>query len=215
MPFEAGVLDLCRCAVETFEFLGCSVEEAVPDFPIDQLFAHAQVLRSWQLGAALIDLYKDPAKRAQLSEEAQFEVEIFLKLGASDISAAATVRSAWYQAVRRFFEEFDYFILPSAQVFPFDAKTRWPKEIAGREMDAYNRWMEVMVPVTMAGCPAVNVPAGFNANGVPMGLQIMGPNHAERSCLELAYAYDQVTRWVESRPPPMLSLAMNSGNGRH
>ena len=79
------------------------------------------------------------------------------------------------------------------------------REIAGRKMDAYNRWMEVMVPVTMSGCPAVNVPAGFNAAGLPMGLQIMAPNHAERSCLELAYAYDQATRWVERRPPPMLT----------
>ena len=110
------------------------------------------MLRSWQLGATLIDLYKDTAKREHLSAEAQFEVEIFLKLSGADIAAAATFRSAWYQAVRRFFEEYDYFILPSAQVFPFDAKTRWPREIAGRKMDAYNRWMEVMVP---GQCPAV------------------------------------------------------------
>ena len=209
MPFEAGLLDLCRGALETFEQLGCSVEEAVPDFPIEQLFSNGQVLRAWQLGAILIDLYKDPAKRAQLSAEAHFEVEIFLKLSAADIVAAATFRSAWYQAVRRFFEKYDYFVLPSAQVFPFDAKTHWPPEIAGRKMDAYNRWMEVMVPVTMSGCPAVNVPAGFNAAGLPMGLQIMAPNHAERDCLELAYAYDQATRWVEKRPPPMLTQRTN------
>ena len=212
MPFEAGVLDLCRGALEAFELIGCRVEEAVPDFSTEQLFASWQVLRSWQLGATLIDLYKDTAKREHLSAEAQFEVEIFLKLSGADIAAAATFRSAWYQAVRRFFEEYDYFILPSAQVFPFDAKTRWPREIAGRKMDAYNRWMEVMVPVTMSGCPAVSVPAGFNAAGLPMGLQIMASNHAERSCLELAYAYDQVTRWVERRPPPMLTVAPHQRN---
>ena len=194
MPFEAGLLDLCRRALETFEQLGGSVEEAVPDFPIEQLFSNGQVLRAWQLGAILSDLYKDPTKRAQLSTEAHFEVEIFLKLSAADIVAAATFRSAWYQAVLRFFEEYDYFILPSAQVFPFDAKTHWPREIAGRKMDAYDRWMEVMLPVTMSGCPAVNVPAGFNAAGLPMGLQIMAPNHAERECLTLAYSYDQATR---------------------
>ena len=87
--------------------------------------------------------------------------------------------------MRAFFEEYDYFILPSAQVFPFDAKTRWPREIAGRKMDAYNRWMEVMVPVTMSGCPAVILPAGFNAAGLPMGLQIMASNHAGRSSSSL------------------------------
>jgi amidase len=207
MPFEAGLLDLCRGTLETFDQLGCSVEEAVPDFPIEQLFAQMQVLRAWQLGTALIDLHNDPTKRAQLSAEARFEVEIFLKLTAADIVAATTLRSAWYQAVRRFFEKYDYFVLPSAQVFPFDAKTHWPPEIAGRKMDVYYRWMEVMIPVTMAGCPAVNVPAGFNTAGLPMGLQIMASNHAERDCLELAFAYDQATRWVEKRPPPMLASA--------
>ena len=83
----------------------------------------------------------------------------------------------------------------------------WPLEIAGKKMEAYYRWMEAMVPVTMSGCPAANVPAGLSATGLPMGLQIMAPNHAERSCLEVAYAYDQVTRRLEKRPPPILAGA--------
>jgi amidase len=210
MPFEEGVLALCRDALPTFEQLGASVDEAAPEFPVEQLFASLQVLRAWQLGHMLIDVYKDPAKRELLSVEAQFEVETYLKLSAADIAVAAGVRGAWYQAVRRFFETYDYFVLPSAQVFPFDAKTLYPREIAGKKTDdAYYRWMEAMVPVTMAGCPAVNVPAGFNAAGLPMGLQIMAPNHAERDCLELAYAYDQATRWVEKRLPPMLISSAN------
>jgi amidase len=115
------------------------------------------------------------------------------------------VRSAWYQAVRRFFERYDYLVLPSAQVFPFDVSTHWPKEINGKAMDTYHRWMEVAVPVTMSGCPALNVPAGFNDRGLPMGIQIVAPNHAEMSCLQLAYAYDRETQWVMKRPPPLLS----------
>ena len=205
MPFEPKLLDLCRGALATFEQLGCSVKEAAPDFPIERLFSSLQVLRAWQFGATIADLYEDPTKRAQLSPEVHFEMEIFHKLSVADVVAAATVRSAWYQAVRRFFEKYDYFVLPSAQVFPFEAKTHWPPEIAGTKMDAYYRWMEITIPVTMCGCPAVNVPAGFNAAGLPMGLQIMAPNQAERSCLEIAYAYDQATRWVERRPPPMLT----------
>lgn len=206
MPFEAGVLELCRKALTTFEQLGCIVEEASPEFPIEQLFASLQVLRAWQAGHMLIDLYKDPVKRGQLSPEALFEVEMYLKLSAADVAVVGNVRSAWYQAVRRFFATFDYFVLPSAQVFPFDAKTNYPTEIAGRPTtDAYYRWMEVMVPVTMAGCPAVNVPAGFNDAGLPMGIQIMAPNHAEKACLEIAHAYDIATRWVERRMPPMLT----------
>jgi amidase len=71
-------------------------------------------------------------------------------------------------------------------------------------MDTYHRWMEVVVSVTMSGCPALNVPAGFNAQGLPMGIQIVAPHHAELSCLQLAYAYEEATGWTEKRLPSML-----------
>ena len=63
--------------------------------------------------------------------------------------------------------------------------------------------MKVVLPVTMSGCPALAAPAGFSADGLPMGIQIVGPNHAELACLQLAYAYDQASGWVAKRPPPM------------
>ena len=90
-----------------------------------------------------------------MKPEAQFEVESGRKVTAYDIYDADVVRTAWYQAVRAFFERYDYFLLPSSQVFPFDANTDWPKQIAGRSMDTYHRWMELMIPVTMASCPAL------------------------------------------------------------
>src|SRR3954469_6786911 len=50
MPFEAGVLDLCRPALKTFEALGCAVEEAWPDYPIERVFPTWRTLRAWQAG---------------------------------------------------------------------------------------------------------------------------------------------------------------------
>ncbi|MGH7247265.1 MAG: amidase family protein, partial [Pseudomonadota bacterium] len=95
--------------------------------------------------------------------------------------------------------------LPSAQVGPFDAAIHWPEGLGGKAMDTYHRWMEVMIPVTMSGCPALNVPAGFNIAGLPMGIQIVAPNHAEFACLQLAHAYDQATNWVTKRIPALLN----------
>ena len=157
------------------------------------------------MGAALKDLYNDPAKRDLLKPEAQWEVESGFEVSAYDISDASAVRTAWYQAVSGLFEKYDYFILPSAQVFPFDASTHWPKEINGKAMDTYHRWMEVVIPVTMSGCPALNVPVGFNEKGLPMGIQIVGPNQAELACLQLAYAYDEATGWITKGRPPLLN----------
>jgi amidase len=207
LPFEDGVLDLCRQALKVFEDIGCTVEEARPDYPIEQVWTNWRILRAWQAGSVLKVLYRDPANRALMKPEAQFEVESGERLSAYDMFDADAARSAWYQAVRAFFERYDYFILPSGQMFPFDAAIDWPKSIAGKAMDTYHRWMEVMIPVTMSSCPALTVPAGFNERDLPMGIQIVAPNHGELACLQLAYAYDQATQWITKRPPPLLGRA--------
>ena len=86
-------------------------------------------------------------------------------------------------------------------MFPFDAETPWPTEIAGREMDTYHRWMEVVTYASLAGLPVAGVPAGFNDSGLPMGLQLIGRPRGDLAVLQAAHAYDQATRWVERCPP--------------
>jgi amidase len=207
LPFEAGVLDVCTRALKVFESMGCIVEEAQPDFSIDAVWRAWLELRAWQSGASLLLYYNDPAKRALMKPEAIFEIESGLKLTAFDIAAASAVRTAWYQAVRRFFEKYDYFIVPTAQLFPFDVNLHWPQEIAGRKMETYHEWMKGVLPVTMSGCPALAVPAGFSDAGLPMGIQIVGPLHAEFACLQLAYGYDTATSWSTKRLPALLGPA--------
>jgi len=207
LPFEPGVLDLCEKALRVFEDLGCAVEEAVPSYPVEKVWRTWLKIRAWQVAALLKAPYSDPARRALLKPEARWEVESSLKISASDIADASAVRTQWYQAVRELFEKYDFFVLPAGQVFPFDASTHWPKEINGRAMDTYHRWMEVMIPVTMSGCPALAAPAGFSSRGLPMGIQIIGRNHDEFGCLQLAHAYDQATAWVKKRPPSLLAGA--------
>ena len=205
LPFEPGVLELCESAMKVFERLGCIVESATPDFPIERVWRAWLKLRASQVGAALKEFYDDPAKRNLMKPEVRFEIESGLKLGVHDLTEADAVRGAWYQAVRRLFETYDYLVLPSAQVFPFDVNTHWPGEINGKPMDTYHRWMEVAIPVTMSGCPSLNVPAGFNRGGLPMGIQIVGPIHAEFECLQLAHGYDLATGWVKKRLPSLLT----------
>jgi amidase len=204
LPFEPGVLDVCKAALKNFETLGCVVEEAKPDYPLEKLWDAWVKLRATQNSASLKGLYADPAKRKLMKPEAQYEVETAMKLSAFEFGDAAAVRTQWYQAMRRFQERYPFMVLPSAQVFPFDAKTHWPTEINGRKMPTYHRWMEVCSIVSMSGCPSLNVPAGFNARGLPMGMQIVGRNQDELGCLQLASAYDQATGWVQKHPPALL-----------
>jgi amidase len=205
LPFEPGVLEVCEKALSTFRKLGCTVECAVPDYPIEQVWRSWLMLRGAQVSAILKPLFLDPEKRNLMKPEAQWEAERGLKMNAGEVYDASVVRTNWYQSVRKLFERYDYCIMPSAQVFPFDAQLHWPDRINGRVMDTYHRWMEVVIPATMSGCPSLNVPAGFGTAGLPMGIQIIGPNHGEFKCLQLAWAYEQETRWVDEILAPLLS----------
>jgi amidase len=117
LPYEVGVLEVCKGALKTFESMGCVVEEAQPEYSIDAVWRAWLQLRAWQSGGGLLAYYNDPAKRAMMKPEAIFEVESGLKLAAFDITAASVVRTEWYQAVRRFFEKYDYFIVPPLNSF--------------------------------------------------------------------------------------------------
>jgi amidase len=66
---------LCQAALKSFEAIGCTIEEAYPDFPIDLVWKAFLKLRAWQNGGDLLAYYNDPKKRGLLKPEAIFEVE--------------------------------------------------------------------------------------------------------------------------------------------
>jgi amidase len=193
--------------MKTFESLGCTVEESVPDYDIESVWQAVIRLRGWQQGVSLLGYYNDPSKRLLLKPEAIFEIETGHRQSAYDISAASIVRTEWYQAVRRFFERYDYFVVPTAQVFPFEVELHWPQQIAGRKMETYHEWMKATLLITMSGCPSLAAPAGFGDHGLPIGIQIVGPPRRELDCLQLAYAYQLATNWTNARLPSLLAHA--------
>lgn len=203
-PYEPEVLEVCQRALKSFDEIGCVIDQAVPDRSPDPVWQAFIRLRQWQMGTSLKVYYADPAKRALMKPEAIWEVEGGVKLSAYDISAASSVRTSWSNALRRLFERYDYLLVPTAQLFPFDIQEHWPHEIDGHTMQTYHEWMKAVCLVTMAGCPSLAVPAGFSAKGLPIGLQIVAPVHHEMECLKLGFAYEKASDW-SARLPPLLS----------
>lgn len=203
LPMEAGVLALCESAVATFEDLGCHVEPALPDFAPQDIWQSFLAWRSWG-NLRHVDLYQDPATRALLKPELVWEIEYALRLTAVDLTRAANVRDAWYAALTQLFATYDYVVAPSAQVFPFDKSVHWPRTIDGRPMDTYHRWMETVAPWTMAGHPVAAMPAGFDARGLPTGIQVIGRRRADHAVLQVAHAYEQANPWMHRTPPRLL-----------
>lgn len=201
LPMEEGILPLCERALGTFRDLGCEVDDVVPDFDPARLWQCWLTLRHWGVAGLLEALHADPAKRAQLKPEAIWEVEGGLALSGLDVHRANVIRSAWYATLLRLFERYDFLALPTAQVFPFPVEEAWPTRIADRQMDTYHRWMEVVVPGSLSGCPVISVPAGFGASGLPMGIQIIGPHQADLAVLRLARGYERAASAELARTP--------------
>ncbi|MCH7671782.1 MAG: amidase [Proteobacteria bacterium] len=196
---EPGVLDVCEASLRTVASAGATVEPCMPNFDMAALWQAWMDLRHWSRAGAM-SLYNNPATREQLKPEYIWEIEYSLTLSAADIYRAGSVRASWFRELSRLFDEYDFLVLPTAQVFPFPKEIHWPQEINGRVMDTYHRWMEVVIGGTLAGIPVVNVPAGFDASGRPMGMQIMGRFGEDQKVLEFALAYEGITDHLQKRP---------------
>ena len=201
LPMEPGLLATCEQALGHLRTIGCRVEAVQPIFDLEQLWVAWLNLRSFVFAGGNASLYLAAEKRALLKPEAVWEIERGLKLTGQDVFAAAKVRSAWYQELNRLFSQFDFLVMPATQVSPFEAQQHWPAEIAGRPMDTYHRWMQSVVPATMAGLPTLCAPAGFSASGLPVGIQILGPAQADAAVLRIGHAYDLASKYSLVRSP--------------
>ena len=204
IPFDPGVLELSRSAMAVFQDLGAEVEEATPDFPFATLWRAFLTLRHCR-NAALAPFYDDPVSRAKLPEAAIYEIEQGRKLGGDDVAAAWRERNRWLASLARFHKRYDFWALPTAQCFAFPAVAKGAREIGGRQMQSYHEWMQCAVPATMAGAPALALPAGFDRAGRAMGVQLVGRIQDELGALALGRAYDEATRWPYQRPPDALA----------
>ena len=202
LPMEAGVLEVCQDALKVLETTGCSVDTTLLGMQPEEIWDAWLVWRKALAGASTGAYAHLPNWREKVKPEAQWEYDQSLDLTGTQLMKASAARTRYYQSMIDLFESFDVLAIPAAQVWPFDIKERWPQNIAGRSMDTYHRWMEVVIYPTFAGLPAISVPAGFNAQGLPMGLQLIGKPKGDFELLQVAHAYEMATQdLIQKRPP--------------
>lgn len=217
LPVEPEVLRLCAGALDTFRALGMEVEQR-DELPTSAGFRGAEdlwplwrVFRHWLSGGGLAPLHAEPRYRAAMKPEAVYEVEGLVvgvdghpPITGLDTYQASVQRTALHRAFLRLFATCDFAVLPSAQLFPFDATQTWPREVAGVPMSSYHRWMEVTAVGTLLGGPVIALPVGFGADGLPMGIQVIAPQGREQALLQLARAWERHHDLVREHRPPLL-----------
>ena len=108
----------------------------------------------------------------------------------ADVARAYHQRTVLAETMRTFFTSYDVLVLPVSQVPPFPADQEFPAAINGKPMETYLDWMRSAYFITVTGCPAISVPAGTTAEGLPVGIQIVAPHGADRRLLEIAAAFE-------------------------
>lgn len=200
-PYAQGISGISEAGLRQMEGLGHSVEALKAPFDADAIWQSWIDLRSFAVAAGLGPAYENDEMRPHLKPAAVWEVERGLNMSARTVQQASTIRSDWFRCTTALFEDLDVLVLPSAQLWPFDVTQVHPTQIAGRSMDTYHRWMQVVVPAGLIGLPVVNVPVGFGDNGLPAGIQLIGPRGSDGALLRLAQQWHAATRWPQSRPP--------------
>ena len=199
LPMENGVLDLCEKALSDLENTGLIIENCHPNFEMENLWQTWLVLRFWS-NQWIKPFYENLEQRRLLKPEVIWEFEGAMKVTGEQLSQAGSSRVQWYQSILHLFEDYDFLALPSAQVFPFSADISWPKSINNKKMDTYHRWIEIVIGGTLSGLPVINLPAGFDSEGRPMGIQFIGKMGKDAELIEFAMAYEKNTSFLEKRP---------------
>jgi amidase len=186
LEVDAGVAQVVESAGGVFAASGAHVSTAYPDLAeADDTF---RTLRAWTFQSGfggLLAEHPDSFKKSLADNIRAGET-----LTGADVARAYAQRTALAERMRRFFEAYDVLVLPTSQVPPFPADQEYPTEINGRPMTTYLDWMRSAYVITVTGCPAISVPAGTTASGLPVGVQIVAPAGRDRRLLEIAAAFE-------------------------
>lgn len=198
LPVDPQVTAAIEPQLSVISDLGCKVEYDQPDF--SDAYDIFQTLRAWNFELSFAEHFAAFGEDA-FKETIRWNVAQGKKLSAAQISRTEARRTELFHRVREFLERYEYLFLPTAQVPPFPIEWEYPQEIAGVAMNTYIDWMMTCAYITVTGLPAISVPCGFTAAGLPVGLQIVGRPRADFAVLQLAYAFQEATRFYEQRPP--------------
>jgi aspartyl-tRNA(Asn)/glutamyl-tRNA(Gln) amidotransferase subunit A len=191
---DPEVAELVQAAAQTFTDLGARVELVDP--PITDPVEAFHVL--WFAGAAASTVRLTADQRAQLEPALRQVCDEGATRRALDYVAATAVRAELGRIMGEFHEHFDLLLTPTMPIPAFDAGLEVPAGSAGTR---WTSWTPFTYPFNMTQQPAASVPCGFTAAGLPVGLQVVGPRHADARVLTACRAFEQAKPWQDKRPP--------------
>ena len=186
-PTAGIVRETFRSKISLFRHLFARCDEATPDCAgADEAFA---VLRAIDvLGAHRV---KVPEHPDLCGPNLRANVEEGLRYSALDVARAFAAQTVLYQRWQAFFADYDVILSPAITISPRPWSELYPAEIDGKPTLNYFHWLALAYAVTLVGRPALSLPVGLDAAGMPFGLQIVGPRHGDAKTLAVAAALER------------------------
>ncbi len=195
-PVDHETRRIAEAGAKRFAEAGGRVDEANPGFPNpEEPFG---VLFSGSIAARLGD--KLPEWRARLDPGLVWTIEQGMKWSAVDFVNAANWRRTLSDTCVKFFAQHDLLLTPTLAAPPLPVGVNFYEEIGGRKVNPPG-WYAFTYPINLIGYPAATVPCGWTADGLPVGLQIVGPRFADALVLRAAAAFEAMAPWATKRPP--------------
>ncbi len=195
-PVDPEVKAVTRKAAERFAELGVVVEETHPDLREAHECFH--VLRAFDFAMTKAQLLR--TKRDLLKPEVIWNIEQGLKLTIEQIERAEAQRVAMTARAVEFFRNYDLLLCPATIVSPFPIGNRHVAECSGKKFDNYVEWLGIVYAITLACCPALSLPCGFTATGLPIGLQMVAPPRGEAQLLAGAKVLEDILGVRDTTP---------------
>jgi amidase len=187
-PVDPEVASVTRKAAERFAEAGAIVEEAHPD--LSEAHECFHVLRAFDFAVSKAELLRK--HRDLLKPEVIWNIEEGLKLTVEQVARAEAQRIALAARAEAFFKTYDLLLAPATIVPPFPVQNRYVAECAGKKFDNYVEWLGIVYAITLACCPALSLPCGFTASGLPVGLQMVGAPRGEAKLLAGARVLEDI-----------------------
>jgi amidase len=185
-PVDPEVEKIVLAAAAKLAGEGVIVEEAHPE--LGEAMQCFQTLRALGFATGMRQLLID--HRDLLKPEVIWNIEKGLRLSGEEIAIAEAQRGTLFRRMHEFLGRYDLLLCPATIVPPFPVEERYVKSCAGVEFETYVDWLLIVAVATLCACPALSMPCGFTASGLPVGLQVIAPNRQEAKLLSMA-------RWME------------------
>lgn len=188
VPVEDRVRDAFERAIARLRAAGIPLVEACPD--LDGAGEIFNVLRANQFVGDLGEVIEGNAEAVR--RDLRDNLERGLSQGVRDLAAAEVARGRLYDRFARFMRDYDLLVTPATIVAPFDAQIRAVAEVGGHRFGNYYDWYKIAFVISLTSLPALALPSIFTADGLPMGLQLVGRPRGEAPLLSAAALFEAI-----------------------